>query len=208
VGCLPSGALVDALLHRIRHPWPVISDSVPLQHWRIPRRRVAVAVVTVVAALVFAGLAAAFASPLINGVTHLAHGLPTYVGEAAKLVGHEAPPCGPKGRAPHPGRFCSPQRPKPSDRRHKPAASLRISGRRQAADQHERARGVRRQCGFRPPMFVEQLTARTTTRRLQVHSHTAACCWTVLSDHAGQGAQDAGTGGKCKRIRTWPMRNG
>jgi predicted PurR-regulated permease PerM len=53
-----------------------------LQHWRIPRRGVAVAVVAIVAALAFAGLAVAFGSPLINGVTHLAHGLPAYVDRA------------------------------------------------------------------------------------------------------------------------------
>ena len=55
---------------------------VALQHWRIPRRGVAVAVVAVVAVLAFAGLAVAFGSPLINGVTHLAHGLPAYVDQA------------------------------------------------------------------------------------------------------------------------------
>jgi predicted PurR-regulated permease PerM len=55
---------------------------VALQHWRIPRRGVAVSMVAVVAILAFAGLAVAFGSPLINGVTHLAHGLPAYVDRA------------------------------------------------------------------------------------------------------------------------------
>jgi predicted PurR-regulated permease PerM len=55
---------------------------VALQHWRIPRRGVAVSMVAVVAILAFAGLAVAFGSPLINGVTHLAHGLPVYVNRA------------------------------------------------------------------------------------------------------------------------------
>jgi len=40
-----------------------------LQHWRIRRRGLAVAVVTVWAALVFVGLVAAFGYPLVNGLT-------------------------------------------------------------------------------------------------------------------------------------------
>ena len=55
---------------------------VALQHWRIPRRGVAVAVVAVAAVLVFAGLAVAFGSPLVNGVTRLARSLPAYVDQA------------------------------------------------------------------------------------------------------------------------------
>lgn len=55
---------------------------VALQKGGIPRRGVAVAVVTVLAVLAFAGLAVAFGSPLINGVTHLSHGLPAYVAQA------------------------------------------------------------------------------------------------------------------------------
>ena len=50
-----------------------------LQRWRIPRRGWAVAVVTVWAALVFIGLAAAFGYPLLHGLTQLSHRLPSYV---------------------------------------------------------------------------------------------------------------------------------
>ncbi|HCU95306.1 MAG TPA: AI-2E family transporter [Actinobacteria bacterium] len=52
-----------------------------LQRWRIKRRGLAVSVVIVWGLLVFVGLAAAFGYPLANGITHLAHGLPSYVNE-------------------------------------------------------------------------------------------------------------------------------
>jgi predicted PurR-regulated permease PerM len=55
---------------------------VALQHWKLPRRGLAVAVVTIWAVLVFAGLAVAFGYPLINGFTHLANRLPSYVHQA------------------------------------------------------------------------------------------------------------------------------
>ena len=55
---------------------------VALQHWKVPRRGLAVAVVTLWAVLVFAGLAVAFGYPLINGITHLANRLPSYVSQA------------------------------------------------------------------------------------------------------------------------------
>ena len=48
----------------------------------IKRRGSAVAIVTVFAILVFAGLATAFGYPLVNGLTNLAHKLPTYVTQA------------------------------------------------------------------------------------------------------------------------------
>src|SRR6516162_3554794 len=50
-----------------------------LQRWKVPRRGYAVAIVTFWAVLVFIGLALAFGWPLVNGVTHLADQLPTYV---------------------------------------------------------------------------------------------------------------------------------
>src|SRR5271166_1281558 len=53
-----------------------------LQHRGIRRRGVAVFVVTVVAVLVFALIAAAFGIPLSRGITHLAHGMPGYVANA------------------------------------------------------------------------------------------------------------------------------
>jgi predicted PurR-regulated permease PerM len=55
---------------------------VALQRWKIRRRGFAVTVVTFWALIVFAGLAFAFGYPLINGVTHLADGLPAYISKA------------------------------------------------------------------------------------------------------------------------------
>jgi predicted PurR-regulated permease PerM len=55
---------------------------VALQRWKIKRRGFAVTVVTFWALIVFAGLAFAFGYPLINGVTHLADGLPAYINKA------------------------------------------------------------------------------------------------------------------------------
>ena len=60
---------------------------------RIPRRGWAVAIVTVWAAVVFTGLLLAFGYPLVNGLTHLAHRLPSYVQSAAHgrgWIGHLA----------------------------------------------------------------------------------------------------------------------
>src|SRR5271165_1229183 len=53
-----------------------------LQQWRIRRRGLAVTLVTVWAALVFAGLVTAFGYPLVNGLTHFSHQLPSYVSSA------------------------------------------------------------------------------------------------------------------------------
>src|SRR5260370_42160417 len=55
---------------------------VALQRWKIRRRGLAVAVVTFWAVLVFAGLAFAFGYPFVNGITHLADGLPSYINKA------------------------------------------------------------------------------------------------------------------------------
>jgi predicted PurR-regulated permease PerM len=54
---------------------------VALQRWRIKRRGLAVAIVTVCGLLVFFGLALAFGYPLANGITHLADNLPHYVSD-------------------------------------------------------------------------------------------------------------------------------
>ena len=54
---------------------------VALHRWHL-RRGWAVAVVTLWALLVFLGLAVAFGYPLVNGLTHLADRLPTYVKQA------------------------------------------------------------------------------------------------------------------------------
>ena len=53
-----------------------------LQQWKLPRRGFAVLVVTLVAVLVFAGLAFAFGYPLVNSTSHLAHALPAYFQKA------------------------------------------------------------------------------------------------------------------------------
>ncbi len=50
-----------------------------LQRWKIRRRGVAVAIVTVLFVLAFAGLATLFWYPLVICLTHLAHKVPTYV---------------------------------------------------------------------------------------------------------------------------------
>jgi predicted PurR-regulated permease PerM len=54
---------------------------VALQRY-IPRRGLAVALVTIMALIAFVGLAVAFGYPLTNGITHLAKGLPSYVDNA------------------------------------------------------------------------------------------------------------------------------
>ena len=55
---------------------------VALQRWRIRRRGWAVAVVTIWTVLVFGGLLAAFGYPLVHGVGHFSHQLPSYVQSA------------------------------------------------------------------------------------------------------------------------------
>ncbi len=55
---------------------------VALQRWRIKRRGWAVATVTLWGLIVFFGLTVAFGLPLVNGITHLADSLPTYVSAA------------------------------------------------------------------------------------------------------------------------------
>jgi predicted PurR-regulated permease PerM len=55
---------------------------VALQRWKVPRRGLAVIIVTLWAALLFAGLAVAFGYPLVNSVTHFANDLPGYVNKA------------------------------------------------------------------------------------------------------------------------------
>jgi predicted PurR-regulated permease PerM len=55
---------------------------VVLERWKVKRRGVAVAIVTVLALLVFFGLALAFGYPLVNGLTHFANSLPSYIDKA------------------------------------------------------------------------------------------------------------------------------
>ena len=60
----------------------LLNPAVAKVQRRIPRRGLAVTIVTLLAALVFIGLAAAFGVPLVNGTTHLADRLPGYVASA------------------------------------------------------------------------------------------------------------------------------
>jgi predicted PurR-regulated permease PerM len=50
-----------------------------LQRWKVKRRGFAVAIVTAFSVIAFIGLAALFGYPLVNGLTHLTHKLPSYV---------------------------------------------------------------------------------------------------------------------------------
>ena len=64
-----------------------------LQRWGIKRRGWAVTAVTLLGLVVFAGLAVAFGYPLANGITNLAHDLPSYVSSAEHgrgWIGHLA----------------------------------------------------------------------------------------------------------------------
>jgi len=64
-----------------------------LQRHLFPRRGTAVAIVTILAGLVFVGLAVAFGTPLVNGITHLADTLPGYIAKAERgqgWIGHFA----------------------------------------------------------------------------------------------------------------------
>src|SRR5215469_17202256 len=60
----------------------LLNPAVAKVQQRIPRRGLAVTIVTLCAVLVFIGLAAAFGVPLVNGTTHLAHRLPSYIASA------------------------------------------------------------------------------------------------------------------------------
>src|SRR5215471_18971859 len=58
---------------------------------RVPRRGLAVTIVTVWALLIFVGLVVAFGYPLANGLTHLSHRLPVYIQDASQghgWIGH------------------------------------------------------------------------------------------------------------------------
>lgn len=52
---------------------------VALQRWKVRRRGGAVALVTLWSTLIFIGIAITFGYPLVHGMTHLAHTLPSYV---------------------------------------------------------------------------------------------------------------------------------
>jgi predicted PurR-regulated permease PerM len=64
---------------------------VALQRWGVRRRGLAVAIVAAGAILIFGGVAFAFGSPLVRGLTHFANALPTYVKQAEQghgWIGH------------------------------------------------------------------------------------------------------------------------
>jgi len=78
--------LVGGFVALILNPLVVL-----LQRWKIRRRGVAVAIVTVLSLLVFILLAVAFGYPLVNSLTHLANTLPSYVRKAQSgqgWIGH------------------------------------------------------------------------------------------------------------------------
>ena len=60
----------------------LLNPAVAKVQRRVPRRGLAVTIVTLWAALVFIGLAAAFGVPLVNGITHLADRMPGYIASA------------------------------------------------------------------------------------------------------------------------------
>jgi predicted PurR-regulated permease PerM len=96
---------------------------VALQRWRIRRRGWAVAIVSIWAVLVFAGLLAAFGYPLMHGLTHFSQRLPSYVQNAEHgqgWIGHLVLSC-PWSAARWP---VSPPSCSPSATRSPPASSL------------------------------------------------------------------------------------
>jgi len=60
----------------------LLNPAVAKVQRRVPRRGLAVAIVTLWAALVFIGLVLAFGVPLANGITHLADRMPGYIASA------------------------------------------------------------------------------------------------------------------------------
>src|SRR3974377_127471 len=57
----------------------LLNPAVAKVQRRVPRRGLAVTIVTLWAALVFIGLVLAFGVPLVNGVTHPAHRTPGHI---------------------------------------------------------------------------------------------------------------------------------
>jgi predicted PurR-regulated permease PerM len=69
----------------------ILNPFVVFVQRRVPRRGLAVTIVTVWALLIFTILVVAFGYPLANGLTHLSHRLPVYVHDAAQghgWIGH------------------------------------------------------------------------------------------------------------------------
>jgi predicted PurR-regulated permease PerM len=92
IGCILLAYLAWILIDRLRGVLLLLvvagfialllNPSVVILQKVLRRRGLAVAVVTVLALAAFAGLAFAFGYPLVNGLTHLASDLPTYVTRA------------------------------------------------------------------------------------------------------------------------------
>jgi predicted PurR-regulated permease PerM len=69
----------------------ILNPFVVFVQRRVPRRGLAVTIVTLWALLIFLGLVVAFGYPLANGLTHLSHRLPGYIHDAAQghgWIGH------------------------------------------------------------------------------------------------------------------------
>lgn len=60
---------------------------VALEHWKVKRRGVAVAIVALLAVSVFLGLAVAFGYPLVNAITSFSNSLPAYIKSAQHGTG-------------------------------------------------------------------------------------------------------------------------
>jgi len=102
VGIVAGVYLLGEVLYRLRDIVLVMIVSgfiallldplvVGLERRGLRRRGLAVAVVTVVALVVFSALGFAFGYPLVNGLTHFAHALPRYVKDAEEghgWIGH------------------------------------------------------------------------------------------------------------------------
>ena len=93
VGVVVAVYLLGQLLYRLRDIVLLVvvgsfvalfmnPQVVALQHWKIRRRGVAVAIVGLWSLLIFIGLAFAFGYPLVNALTHFANSLPAYVDKA------------------------------------------------------------------------------------------------------------------------------
>src|SRR5208282_785608 len=91
-GVVVATYLAGQLIYRLRDIVLLMPVVAEVQR-RVPRRGPAVMIVTLWAALVFIGLAAAFGVPLVNGITHLADRMPGYVASAQHgngWIGHLA----------------------------------------------------------------------------------------------------------------------
>jgi predicted PurR-regulated permease PerM len=102
VGIIVAVYLAGKILYRLRDIALVMVVSgfialllnplvVALQRRGLRRRGFAVAVVTLIAVIVIGALGFAFGYPLVNGLTHFAHALPTYVKQAEEghgWIGH------------------------------------------------------------------------------------------------------------------------